>query len=359
MAETAIALVDNTLPEPEPDLEPEILGPSTTRHSRFLAKRLTRNSVRQNLAKRKYAKYQRGRYDADEQDLNRENSLIRRCERTGSIGDASSTLVPGHVEPDDGADSLLVNGDGRDGDTEVQSEIDVLYENQRGWWFFGIPYYSDKSLLNLDPTPWVTKNLEVSPVDVTNAQPPDPTWEWAWKTWYIDMSYDVDEEGWQYSFSFASRFAWHGTHPWHHSFVRRRRWIRKRVKRTRAPTLTLRGVMTDDLSLAFSEDYLTARTGSKNRELSLVGTEGISHTSTALRDVDEHISPDEITNVVVLMKAVKRATLDREKIEAVKAFVYMAGEELVYLAEKVKSILFYCFKWPMLIWHRYPKLCPC
>jgi hypothetical protein len=40
----------------------------------------------------------------------------------------------------------------------------------------------------------------------------------------------VDEEGWEYSFFFRG-FVWHGTSPWFHSFVRRRRWIRLRRRR--------------------------------------------------------------------------------------------------------------------------------
>ena len=44
------------------------------------------------------------------------------------------------------------------------------------------------------------------------------------------MTDDVDEEGWMYSLSFARKFSWHGTHPWFHSAVRRRRWLRQRVK---------------------------------------------------------------------------------------------------------------------------------
>ena len=108
--------------------------------------------------------------------------------------------------------------------------INVLYENQRGSFFCGIPLYSSNSLLNFDPAGWQTSPFQDSPMNITNSQLPDPSWEWVWRTWYVDMSYDVDEEGWQYSLSFRTGIAWHGNHPWFHSFVRWRRWLRKRVK---------------------------------------------------------------------------------------------------------------------------------
>ncbi|EEP82018.1 predicted protein [Uncinocarpus reesii 1704] len=329
---TTITLVDNTHPEIDSDITP-ILSSSFSRPPRSLAKKLTRNSVRENLARRKYAKWQQDRYDNRQNECSRESSLSRRQssqrERTTSIGPSSTATDDAETAGLDGA-STATRG-------EPQSEIDVLYENQRGMFFFGIPYYSEKSLLNLDPTAWLTKNFEMSPVDITNAQLPDPSWEWDWKTWYIDMSYDVDEEGWQYSFSFASRFAWHGTHPWFHSFVRRRRWLRKRVKKG---TKELRRIMTEDRSQAYStiDEFLTSRTASRTREPSIC-REGTSHVSTIQQDQEDVISPDEITNPVTLLKAVKRAALDREKIEAVKAFVHMGGEELAYLEETLPEIL--------------------
>ncbi|KAI1980031.1 hypothetical protein LOZ53_006261 [Ophidiomyces ophidiicola] len=329
---TSIFLVDNTLPEPESDsVEP--LSPSTSKQSKSLAKRITRSSVRKNLARRKYAKWQQERYDTRDGASSRENSLsrnttlrepivqIKRTQQTidstdGEVTDAES-LLPGHGS---------------------QSEIDVLYENQRGWFFFGMPHYSEKSLLNLDPSAWLTKNLEVSPVDISNAQPPDPSWKWAWQTWYIDMSYDVDEEGWQYSFSFASKFAWHGTHPWYHSFVRRRRWIRKRVKTGLA---SRQMVLTEDRAHAYSalDEFITARTGTGTAEPSTIAEDRASYASWSQLDPDEEISPDEITNTVVLMKAVRKASLDREKIEAVKSFVLLGEEELVLLEDRIPDIM--------------------
>ncbi|CAJ0755191.1 4821_t:CDS:10, partial [Entrophospora sp. SA101] len=57
---------------------------------------------------------------------------------------------------------------------------EVLYENQRGY----------------------------SPMDIYTFQLPDPTWEWVNKEWLIDMSGDVDQEGWEYSIAFNFN-RWH------------------------------------------------------------------------------------------------------------------------------------------------------
>jgi hypothetical protein len=88
--------------------------------------------------------------------------------------------------------------------TAPDAHIDVLYENQRGWFVFGIPLFSSKALWNfrIDPAPWVDAQCKPSAVNITNAQVPDPSWAWDWKSWYVDMSLDVDEEGWQYSLLF-------------------------------------------------------------------------------------------------------------------------------------------------------------
>lgn len=108
-------------------------------------------------------------------------------------------------------------------ETTKYAAIDVLYENQRGAWLCGLPLFSSASLLNFDPPAWRNGLGQASPVSVVDAQTPDPSWRWAWPTWYVDMSADVDEEGWQYSFMFRQKTSWHGSHPWFHSFVRRRR----------------------------------------------------------------------------------------------------------------------------------------
>lgn len=107
-----------------------------------------------------------------------------------------------------------------------EKSVHVLVENQRGWFILGFPFFSANVLMPTDPEPW-TCGATGSPAtgDITCYHLPDPTWEWTWPSWYVDMARDVDDQGWSYSWRFCSD-TWHGSHIWFHSFVRRRRWIR-------------------------------------------------------------------------------------------------------------------------------------
>jgi hypothetical protein len=210
--------------------------------------------------------------------------------------------------------------------SEHDSHIDVLYENQRGWFIFGIPLFSSKALWNLkiDPSPWVGPDHKPSAVNITNAQVPDPSWVWEWKSWYVDMSGDVDEEGWQYSFYFR-KFAWHGNHPWFHSFVRRRRWLRKRVKRTTKPKNSTERLFGEGLSIGGTLGSTTIARNSLTEPPSATTDER-----------EESQSMEEIRDIATLMSHLKTAAIDREKIVAINRFVAEAGDELHYLSEQVR-----------------------
>ena len=218
-------------------------------------------------------------------------------------------------------------------------EVDILYENQRGLFFFGIPLYSHSSLLNFDPGPWMTQELKDSAVNITNAQVPDPTWEWAWKSWYVDMSYDVDEEGWQYSFHFARRFAWHGNHPWFHSYVRRRRWLRKRVKKHATSFNAKNGSM--GAAHLLTTDYFTIHSKrDKNPASNLDDVPTARSSWMSPRSlVDENQIPEEIKDVPSMLRGLKLATIDREKVDIVKKFIDQGGEELAYLEAVIPEIM--------------------
>ncbi|KAL4764286.1 uncharacterized protein BDW70DRAFT_108289 [Aspergillus foveolatus] len=219
------------------------------------------------------------------------------------------------------------------------SELDILYENQRGWFFFGVPLYSHQSLLNTDPAPWVNATGKRSFVDITNAQVPDPSWEWAWKTWYVDMSGDVDEQGWQYAFSFLRSSSWHGTHPFWHSFVRRRRWVRLRVKKA-STERNQRSRTGLEMAHTLNEDYFTIHSALKQKRGS--SSERASRGTSAnigklVMDTQEHV--EEIRDIPTLMYAIRIAIVDREKLNAVRKFVDEGVEELYYLEGKIPEIM--------------------
>jgi hypothetical protein len=292
--------------------------------------------LREGLARRKYSKWQERRFVGDAENDNEEGS--RR-----SFGDAQA----------DGAEEIGISGvadEPRNNTTLAitkealldRSEVDILYENQRGAFICGIPLFSHKSLLNLDPSPWVNAALKDSPVNIMNAQVPDPSWQWAWKSWYVDMSADVDEEGWQYSFSFSPTFPWHGTHVWLHSFVRRRRWLRKRVRissahdysKDTANTKLKEGHM-------LNPDYFTIhskRHGGRGLEDESISNGTESRWSYIGTTESDEVDLSDIQDIASLMKALRKARIDREKIEAVETFLEQGGDELIYLSSRVGDI---------------------
>jgi hypothetical protein len=342
-----ITLLDATKPQ-EPESGDPSRGNSRSPSWRQLAKRPTKLSVREGLARWKYSKWQQDRYtpasDLESQSVQVGDPTIPRTE-TSQFQPVGS----GHPQTE-ASDFALRQGSQERGRERVKkskeahkakiekppSEIDVLYENQRGWFFFGIPLYSHSSLLNFDPSPWMTKDGKDSAVNITNAQVPDPSWEWEWKYWYVDMSHDVDEEGWQYSFSFSRKFSWHGTHPWFHCFVRRRQWLRKRVK------MEMRRNDPSDIAVGhtLTGDYFTIHTRGRSPGSGLENTttRGSSHMSRGNAE-EMNLPPEDIKDIPSLMKALRLATIDREKIDAVKKFVETGGEELIYFEEHIPDVV--------------------
>ncbi|KAK0552978.1 hypothetical protein OC846_002701 [Tilletia horrida] len=92
------------------------------------------------------------------------------------------------------------------GEHQDRFEYDVLYENQRGILWFGVPKFSPSTLLQWDPSAWTDIDGRDSPYNIVTAQLPDDTWEWVYPEWMIDMTGDTDEAGWQYAGSFGQRF---------------------------------------------------------------------------------------------------------------------------------------------------------
>ncbi|KAL9072676.1 MAG: hypothetical protein Q9157_005010, partial [Trypethelium eluteriae] len=260
--------------------------------------------------------------------------------------------------------------------------VDILYENQRGTFLFGVPFFSSNSLLQLDPTAWQTCDptdhrspsdtvtdqpksqpspstnskspqqkrahqplLRPSPVDITNAQVPDPCWEWGWPSWYVDMAHDVDEEGWEYSFSFGTppyrSYGWHGSQkPWWHAFVRRRRWIRmrrrKHVHRADGSIVGgeagVKGEKEGHRAPMPNSEYFTVQSPGNKGEAG-----SVAQTSATGKWFPQHqegeVEDEEIADIAALMKKLKKAAIDREKIRAVKRFLKDGGEDIYYLAE--------------------------
>lgn len=162
----------------------------------------------------------------------------------------------------------------------------------------------------------------------------DPNWEWTWSNWYVDMSRDVDEEGWEYSFSFQKGFAWHGNHPWFHSFVRRRRWLRKRARKHTVRRTKERG---HELTAEyFTIHPSTVRTRSLESGTILSSAQARAY---ARLDDEPDIEKVEIADIGTLLHIMRRAGVDREKLVAVRKFIDHGGDELFYLSDRMPDIM--------------------
>lgn len=322
----AIALVDRTISfsaaASQPDESADEDSPSP---NEGLSRRWTKQSLQQSLAHRKYARYQ-------------EDKLFR---QESQPDDSTAEVDQGHARQGvkwgkKKVKGLLKTRRQFQLAEKEDAAIDVLWENQRGWWAFGVPHFSSKSLLNFDPNPWLNGHRKASPVDITNAQVPDPDWEWAWKSWYVDMSRDVDEEGWEYSFSFNRGFSWHGSHPWGHSWVRRRRWLRKRVRKHNHHDIARPDQKHMSEAHHLNTDYFTIHPANNlSRSNSLVPSSLLDKVRARIEE-EENEEPAEIKDIGSLYTHLKKAALDREKIVLIRYFVDNGGEDVYYLQEHVR-----------------------
>lgn len=205
----------------------------------------------------------------------------------------------------------------------VETAIDVLYENQRGGLLCGIPLFSSKALGQLDPPAWTNFAHKPSPTNIDTAQVPDPSWVWAWPEWRVNKEEGLDPDGWEYSFMFSKKFSWHSP-KWYNSYVRRRAWIRKRARRD---------VESNDPHM-LSTEYFTVR---PSTETTRPGSNASSRHSASISSWA--LEKTDIADMETLMSVLRRARIDREKIEAVESFLEYGEEELAQLQEKMHEIM--------------------
>lgn len=334
-----ISLLDTTAPTEVDDTDAvsedgTVLSETPTR----LSKRLSiQQEVRQQRNKWKYGRYTAER--AAGQTTTHEENEDAEAERPEASGDVTSSKYgKGHLSR--GKQKVANKYASLRGRRvarlviDADSEIDVLYENQRGFFFFGHPYYSSNALWQIDVAAWTDSKGGKSSVNITNAQVPDPSWVWSWKNWYVDMGGDVDEEGWEYSWGFQRRAIWHGTHPWFHSYVRRRRWIRKRTRKEKDRPNKIFG----DAHM-MNQDYFTIHSVPMGS-----GTPGAlspaKDTSVLAGpkwggDDNDNWDDKEIADFGTLMRGLKETSIDSERIAILQKFLDQGGEDLFYLADEV------------------------
>jgi hypothetical protein len=287
---------------------------SSQRHSDAPLQK-TRSKLRREITKRKYGKYQDHR------------------EGEGEELQAGQTEEPQSDEEGRGRSrESLKKGQKHQAREYV---IDILYENQRGGFLCTIPLFSGRALGNLDPSQWTNIAQKTSATNITNAQVPDPSWEWAWKEWSINHTDEVDEEGWEYSFAFAKQFSWHGP-SWWNSFVRRRAWIRKRVKKHVGYQIQEAHMLNEDYftihpALDRSQSRASVRPDSLTNRYSI--------TQLAKRSMEDDTLLEDITDIATLVQVLKEARIDREKMEAVESFIKHGGDELYHLRERMHDVM--------------------
>ncbi|KAI1641393.1 hypothetical protein F4809DRAFT_7244 [Biscogniauxia mediterranea] len=239
---------------------------------------------------------------------------------------------------------------------EPETEIDILYENQRGGFLCGIPLFSSAALGNLDPPPWTNFAHKPSPTDITNAQVPDPSWEWAWPEWRInrDETIQTDEDGWEYSFMFCKKFSWHAP-KWYNSFVRRRAWIRRRIKKGI-------GYEANDVH-RMNTEYFSVTPSKKPQRKAALTVEEIERASLSQRsrvspepgqasddvfgrsreamadDEDDVHAQVEIKTAEDLMTFLRRSRIDREKLESVENYIQNCTDDLSQLQDYMHEIM--------------------
>lgn len=125
---------------------------------------------------------------------------------------------------------------------------------------------------------------------------------------------------------FAKIFSWHPPR-WYNSCVRRRAWIRKRVKRDTDP---------DDPHMLHTEYFTVRPSMETNRSGSRASKASISGSSWVSANAGE--KPD-IEDIETLMDVLRRSRIDREKLEALDNFLAHGEEELAHLQHKVHDIM--------------------
>lgn len=341
----AINLVDSTKPRDEVEGyldDPSGSAPiSRITTASLLSGQGTGGQLRKELARRKYAKWQEVKQENGEGTTGPGDEDVTRAQADARQANPPRKDTWGRGRLQDRV-PFRAKKKTTEHNENLDTFIDVLYENQRGFFFCGIPLYSAKSLLNYDPSGWQTSTFQDSAVNITNAQLPDPSWAWAWRTWYVDMSHDVDEEGWEYSFTFQNGFAWHGSHPWFHSFVRRRRWLRKRVRTTPHHAHGRKGDMKEAHML--TADYFTIHSANRDRSRGSSADRNAANrpsyrSSYQAGDDDNGEEFGEIADISALMAALRHARVDREKVAAIRQFFEQGGDELFYLADNIPAIM--------------------
>lgn len=98
-----------------------------------------------------------------------------------------------------------------------------------------------------------------------------------------------------------------------------------------------------DQAHMLTEDYFTIhaanRRPSRDSSADRTTTNRSSFMNGLKGDAEDEPDAGDVTNIVALMAALKRARLDREKFAAVKTFLDQGGDELFYLPDSISAVM--------------------
>ncbi|KAF9583471.1 hypothetical protein BGW38_009388 [Lunasporangiospora selenospora] len=242
------------------------------------------------------------------------NSSISRIKQKMTRSDPSrETTHVITIEPPRQIDAQTQAGDRRyyrcSGDPEPEGDFvyEFLYQHQRGAFFLGTPKFSAKSLLPVDPDEWTNTKFETSVMNTTDYVLPDPSWEWVHKSWLVDMTGDVDEDGWEYAMTFHGS-PWHGNYEIFRSFSRRRRWLRLRKRKG---TMQGKAGAVPERGYPTLVDASTWRRVEQSISEAAIGGPSTSTNGTGPTKLDAVASEQRAK---ALFKAMKGSRSDREKV---------------------------------------------
>jgi hypothetical protein len=147
----------------------------------------------------------------------------------------------------------------------------------------------------------------------------------------------VDEDGWEYSFMFSKKFSWHKARWWN-SFVRRRAWIRKRVRKNA-------GYAAQEGAMLLSPEYFSVRKSTDEGPVDRSPSRGGGSTTRSKRGSSFSTAGmgeepvEDIESVGELLAVLRASRIDREKIEAVGNYLDHAGDELKGLQDVMHDIM--------------------
>lgn len=334
------------------------LSPESARRRQVAEQARKKRLLRDEIVRRKYAKYQAPTDESarDDGELEQERSITppTHIEDSGasSAEHAKDSSPPETVAPEVAPDTIsrgrsTTPAGHRKSAAKAQkpeSHIDVLYENERGLFLCGHAFFSSAALGAADARPWTNENHKPSLSDIHNHQPPDPSWEWAWDEWRVNHDAGLgenqqDEDGWEYSFAYSkkSRFSWHG--PSWYSYVRRRAWIRKRVRKQSGYIAQTEGHMLNSDYFTIHPSQARSHSPATLGAASRATSKRYSTYTMQRREMEEAITQHEINDIGHLMRALRFCRIDREKTEIVESFIEHGEDDLFYLRDKMGEIM--------------------